>query len=327
MDAFAGLSFSSPRLLALLAAIPLVVWFLIARERTRRRAADAFASERIRGVRFPVRALRPFALSAGLILLTFALAGPRWGYQLRPVIHQEGSLLLAIDVSSSMSARDLGVSRLAGAQAIAARLLQRETRRVGLIAFESIGELIAPLTSDTAAVSDLVASLTAGEISVPGSDLGAAILTGVEYLKRSGSGPMEIVLLSDGEDQGTLLQASLGAAQEAGIPVSTITLGTTSGATIPSDRGGNLRDENGDVIQTMANPELMRHIAERTGGASVANPFDQESLHAAIGGRTDPELRADEGRTRRVPVERFQWPLAAGLLLVLGASFANRGSE
>lgn len=327
MDALAGLSFSSPRLLALLAAIPLVVWFLFARERTRRRASDAFASERIRGVRFPIRAARPLALSAGLVLLTLALAGPRWGHELRPVIHQEGSLLLAIDVSSSMSARDLGVSRLAGAQAIAGRILQRETRRVGLIAFESIGELIAPLTSDTAAVSDLVASLTAGEISIPGSDLGAAILGGVEYLKRSGSGPMEIVLLSDGEDQGTLLQASLEAAEEAGIPVSTITLGTASGATIPTEQGESLRDENGDVIRTMANPELMRSIAEQTGGAAVENPFDQESLTAAIGGRSDAELRAEQGRTRRVPVERFQWPLAAGLLLVLGASFANRGAE
>lgn len=327
MDALAGLSFSAPNLLALLAAIPLVVWFLFARERTRRRAADAFASERIRGVRFPARAIRPFALSAGLALLAIAISGPRWGFELRPVIHQEGSLLLAIDVSASMSSQDLGVSRLAAAQAVAARILDGETRRVALIAFESIGELIAPLTSDTAAVSDLVGSLTAGEISIPGSDLGAAILTGVDYLKRSGSGPLEIILLSDGEDQGTLLEAALDAASESGIPVSTITLGTEKGATIPTERGGALRDESGIVVETVANPELMRRIADETGGAAVANPFEVQSLAAAIGRRLDPELRADSARTRRVPMERFQWPLAAGVLLLLGASFANRGAE
>lgn len=328
MDAIAGLSFAEPRLLVVLAAMPLAAWFLFARERARRRTADAFVSERIRGVAFPARMLRPALLTLGLLGLALAVAGPRIGFDLVPVLREEGSTIIAIDVSSSMAAEDLGVSRLDAAQAIVRRILAGERARVALVAFESIGELIAPLTTDTQAVADLADSLSPGELAMAGSDLGAAILTATEYLVRSGSGPREIVLISDGEDQGSLAAEAIEAARKAGVRVSTITIGTEEGSTIPSRDGGEpLRDEQGEIIVTRASPASMRELAEKTGGAALVNPFDGASLAAAESRGMREQSSTEDGRTRRVPRERYQWPLAAGVILLLAGSFVNRGAE
>ncbi|HVR43959.1 MAG TPA: VWA domain-containing protein [Thermoanaerobaculia bacterium] len=315
-------------MLTLLAAIPLAAWFFIARERTRRLRSEALVSERIRGVRFPARILRPALLVAGLGCAALALATPRLGWQLVPSLHDQGAMAITIDVSSSMAAKDLGVSRLAAAQAVAKRIVQNERGRVALVAFESLGELISPLTTDTAAVSDLIDSLTAGELSVPGSDLGAAILVALEYLRKSGGRASEIVLISDGEDQGALLDQALERASELGIAISTITAGSGEPATIPlGPRGSDLRDVSGEIVRTRADPSVMERIAEQTGGTAIANPFDGDALAALGVPRSGAELEISEGRMRRIPVERYQWPLGTALLLLLAGSFLNRGAE
>ncbi|MGH9459502.1 MAG: VWA domain-containing protein [Thermoanaerobaculia bacterium] len=328
MDALAGVTFGDSGALALLAALPLVAWFAWARERARRLRADAFASERIRGVRFPARALRPLFVTLGLGLAALALSAPRFGFELRPVLHDEGTTVIAIDVSNSMAAEDIGISRLEGAKAIARRIALEEKGRVALIAFESIGVLVSPFTTDTTAVADLIDSLVPGELALPGSDLGAAILTAVDYLEKSGGGGRrEIVLISDGEDQGSLRERAVEIARERGIAVTTVAVGATEGVTIPSPRTGEpLRTEEGEIVTTRANPETLAEIAEATGGRAFVNPFDERAL-AAIAAKAPGEVTAEEGRMQRVPVERFQWPLAAGLLLLLAGSFANRGAE
>ena len=326
MDALGGLTFGERELLALLASLPLAAWFLMARERIRRRRSEAFASVRIRGLRFPARPLRPWVLLIGIAFALLALAGPRLGHELRPAMEDQGSMVIAIDVSSSMAAEDLGVSRLTAAKVVARRILTAESGRVALVAFESVGQLMSPLTTDGAAIADLVETLVPGELSIPGSDLGAAILTAVDYLERSGSGEREVVLLSDGEDQGTLLDRALLAAKEKGVRVSTVLVGSEAGATIPSGEGV-MEDEAGREVISAADPATMRRIADQTGGAFVPNPFDEASLENAVVRTTSSEISSEEGRMLRVPVERFQWPLAAAVFSFLFGSYLHRGAE
>ncbi|MCA1733247.1 MAG: VWA domain-containing protein [Acidobacteria bacterium] len=325
MDALAGVSFGEPRVLVALAALPLAAWFFFAREKVRRRRADAFASERIRGLRFPARSLRPFFLTGGLALTALALAAPHAGFELRPVLRDEGSLLIALDVSASMAAEDLGVSRLTAAKSVIRSLLAQQQGRVAVLAFESVGELLSPLTSDIAAVQDLVDSLTPGELALAGTDLGAAILRGLEYLDSREKGPRAIVILSDGEDQGGLLDKALEEAVRRQIPVSTVVLGTPAGARIPAG-DGFLVDESGRVVTTRADAAALERIARVTGGAFIPSPFERSAV-AAMESVTPAEIVTEETRTRRVPVERYQWPLALGVAFLLGASLLHRGAE
>lgn len=321
------MTFADPRLLVILAAVPLVAWFLWVRERVRRRRADSFLSVRIRGERLPARILRPWLLTLALALTAFALAGPRYGHTLRPLLHDDGATIIAVDISNSMAAEDVGVSRLSATKAIIRRVLENERGKVGLVAYERIAEVISPLTTDHGAVADLAASLSTGELERPGSNPGAAILTSIDSLVRSGSASKRILLISDGEDQADLLVRAIEAANEADVTIDTILVGTPEPAFIPLGHAGSpMVDENGDVVRTTANPAVLSHLAEATGGRFIANPFDARSI-ASVGRAAGGDIREDQEAMQRVPTERYQWPLAIAVLLLFAGSAINRGAE
>ena len=142
------MSFRVITLLWLLALVPLVLLFLVTRERLRIRGARRFAAERLRGVSNPARALRPWLITIGLALALVALAGPYAGFTLVPIVAREANRVLVIDVSNSMAAEDVGASRLSAAKAIAKRLADAQPGRTALIVFEAEPEVVSPLTTD-----------------------------------------------------------------------------------------------------------------------------------------------------------------------------------
>ena len=318
-----GLTFRSLPILALAALAPLALVFLIARERHRARLARRFVSETLRGVANPQRKLRPYLLAFGVLAAAIALAGPRAGYTMLPIQQRESNRVIAIDVSESMGAPDVGATRLDAAKAIAKRIVIADPGRVGLVIFESRAEVISPLTSDDEAVGALIDSIQTGEVSDPGTDLGAALMSATRLIDADPAQKGDIILISDGEDQGARLDEGLRKLREKGIVVSTILVGSTSGSTIPRADGGELRDDNGDIIRTYAHPEVLQHIARATDGSFYANPFgehDLDSIAAAPTGRP-------QEKNVKVPIERFQWPLALAMFALLFGSFTNRGAE
>jgi Ca-activated chloride channel homolog len=318
-----GLTFRSLPLLALAVLAPAALLFLIARERHRLRLARRFISESLRGVANPVRVVRPYLIAVSLLAAAVALAGPRMGFKVMPIEQRETNRVIAIDVSESMGARDVGASRLDAAKAIARRIIDADAGRVGLVVFEMRAEVVSPLTSDDDAVSALVASIQTGEVADPGTDLGAAVIGAIRLVDSDPTQKGDVIVISDGEDQGTRLEEALRRVRERGVTVSTILVGSTSGSTIPRADGGDLRDDNGDVIRTYAHPEVLEQIARVAGGRFYANPFaehDLDSLAAA------PSVKGRE-KNVTMPIERFQWPLALAMLALLIGSFVNRGAE
>jgi hypothetical protein len=100
-------------------------------------------------------------------------------------------------------------------------------------------------------------------------------------------------------------------------------IGTAAGSTIPRpEGGGDLVDDNGQVVTTYARPEALQKIASATGGKFYANPFGEHALDslAASGGTM-------KQRNVRVPIERYQWPLAFACVAMFLGSLANRGAE
>ena len=222
-----------------------------------------------------------------------------------------------------MLAEDVGTSRLDAAKALAKRIIAAHQGRIGLVIFEASAEVVAPLTSDGDAVAALLDSIDAGEIGLAGSDAGAALVKAARLLDADAARRGDIVLISDGEDQGTRTEEELARLASRGIAVSTIAVGTTGGATIPDPAArGPLRDDNGEVVTTAAHPETLRRIASATGGRFFDNPFGEHAL--------DP-LAASGGTLRRamvrVPIERYQWPLAFAVVFLFLGSLLNRGAE
>jgi Ca-activated chloride channel family protein len=317
-----AISFRLPQMLWLAMLVPLALIFFIARERQRIRIARQFVSERLRGVANPLRSLRPWLVALSLLGCVLALAGPEAGFRTIPIEQRESNRVIAIDVSLSMAAQDVGTSRLDAAKAIAKRIIDAQQGRVGLVVFESAAEVVSPLTSDGDAVEALLDSIQAGEVSNPGSDLSVALMAALR-LAGDTAQRGDIVVISDGEDQSTRLDDTIAKISQRGVPVSTILIGTAAGSTIPRpEGGGDLVDDNGQVVTTYARPEVLEKIAAATGGKFYANPFGEHALDslAASGGTM-------KQRNVRVPIERYQWPLAFACLFMFLGSLTNRGAE
>jgi Ca-activated chloride channel homolog len=307
----------------LLAAVPLALVFLLSRERLRTRIARRFVSERLRGSSHSMRTLRPWLLAAGAAAVILALAGPYAGFTLVPVAAREVNRVIAIDVSNSMGAEDVGTSRLSAAKAIAIRLADAQQGRVALVVFEGQPEVVSPLTTDTAAVASLIDSVVPGEVGEPGSDIGSAILAAMRLIESEPAQKADIVVISDGEEQGTRAREAIARARSRGVEVSTILVGSAAGATIPTGNGP-LRDTSGEVVTTYARSEVMREVARETGGMALENPFAAHALDP-LAGRASAATKKET--QVRLPVDRFQWPLALAFVALFGGSLINRGAE
>lgn len=318
-----AITFRDPSLLWLLLAVPVIVWFCVAMERRRSQVGRRFVSERLRGVANPLRILRPWMLGLAALFAVVALAGPEAGFTVKSIEQRESARVIAIDVSLSMAAEDVGASRLDAARAIARRIVEAQQGRIGLVIFESSAEVVSPLTSDDEAVESMLDTIEAGEVSAPGTDFGAALTQCQKLVEGDATQRGDIVLISDGEDQGNRTDEVTARLKARGIVVSTIVLGTTRGSTIPrGPRGAPLQDDQGEVVTTSAHPEALQRIASQTGGRFYTNPFgehDLDSLAESKGGLRKKEVR--------IPIERYQWPLGAALLFVFAGSLANRGAE
>lgn len=317
------MSFRFATLLWLLAIVPFALAFLLTRERTRQRIARRFVSERLRRGSNRARTFRPWLIGLALAFAVLALAGPHAGYRMVPIVAREANRVLVIDVSNSMAAEDVGTSRLSAAKALAMRLADAQEGRVALVVFEAEPEVVSPLTTDTEAVASLIDTIVPGEIGEPGSDLGSAILAALRLIETDAAQKADIVVLSDGEERGSRVDEAVQHAKSRGVEVSTIVVGSAQGSTIPT-ANGPLRDETGDVVTTYARTEAMSAVARGTGGTMLENPFAARAL--------DPLLRnAKAGAQRetraRVPIDRYQWPLALAFAALFGGSLLHRGAE
>ena len=317
------MSFRSPEWLWVLAGVPLLVPFLVARERRRAHVARRFVSERLRGVANPLRAARPWVLALAAAAASLALAGPYAGFTTVEVSTREANRVIAIDVSQSMAAEDLGTSRLAAAKAVAKRIIERHHGRIGLIAFEAGAEVISPLTGDTEAVLSLLETLQPGEIGRPGSDLGTAVIAALRLIEADAGQKADVIVMSDGEDQGRRIDEAVHRARVRGVIVSGIVVGGAEGSTIPA-REGALRDSSGEVVITYARSDILQRLASGTGGTVLANPFSEHALDPLLARTVAGAQRTSEVR---VPIDQFQWPLAVAFAAFFCASLLNRGAE
>jgi Ca-activated chloride channel homolog len=224
---------------------------------------------------------------AGVAVLAIAVAGPVASV---PVSRAAGTVILAIDVSGSMTASDVAPSRLAAAKKAALSFInaQPDNVDIGVVAFQQGGLEAALPTADHAIVSAAVRRLKAAG----GTSLGDAILASLSAIThktvaigRGGSEPdigfwpsATIVLLSDGQneagaasstgtDPGTDAAASV--AEKAGVHIDTVGVGTTAGTTVVVD---------GYHLFTALDPAALKSISQATGGtyhpASDASELD-----------------------------------------------------
>jgi Ca-activated chloride channel homolog len=227
-------------------------------------------------------------VSLSIIAVLLAFAGPKVQYE-KIVFDRSGiNLVLGIDVSKSMLAEDVDLpeegerlfsvhNRLNRARYVALNFLSYlHGERAGGFVFSGSGVEVIPLTRDYGYGRYVLKHVNPSDITVPGSDLGAAIRTGVAMLEGAAtSGIKRMVLLSDGEDitpdKSTIYEAAKLAASK-GIIIYTVGIGMGKGVLIPMrDQSGEIQDyytaEDGSNLKTRLEQDTLKTIASLTKGA------------------------------------------------------------
>ncbi len=253
--------------------------------------------------------------------LLLALARPRWGFDWEEVRQRGLDIVVAIDTSKSMLAEDITPNRLARAKLAALDLMQQaKSDRLALVAFAGGAFLQCPLTIDDAAFRQSVEALDVNIIPQGGTALAEAIDTAVTAFKE-GDNYKIMVLFTDGEDQDPGATKAAEKAAKSGMQIFTIGVGTAEGEILrmkdAKGRTDYLRDDQGNVVKSHLNETLLQQIAGATKGfylplrgAKTIDTLYQEGLAPL------PKADSQQRLIKRYR-ERFHWPLAIGILLLL----------
>jgi Ca-activated chloride channel family protein len=327
-----NLQFQYPWVLLLLWIVPVVglVWRLLSKRQTLGRTfVSPFMAAKLAPPSSPARRDWQLAfLMTGLLLALIALARPQWGTKNETVYQRGRDLLVVLDVSRSMLATDVHPSRLGRAKVDLLDLIrQLRGDRVGLLAFRGRPLLLCPLTTDYGFLSQTLEG-TGVDSAPPGeTDIGDAILEALKTFQGDTGSHKAIVLVSDGEDLAGKSAEAAAKAKEQGGAIFTVGFGSTEGAPVPSatDKKETMNFQ-GQAVVSKLNHEILRDIAEKTGGAYVpvglANVKLGDLYRTHLSRITARDL---EESVQRRTVERYQWFLFPALLCFLAVAFFSRG--
>ncbi|MGC3988718.1 MAG: VWA domain-containing protein [Chthoniobacteraceae bacterium] len=320
------MSFAHPLWLLALALIPLLmVLYWRAQQQAKlhlKNLVPPRLQERLAGsVHRGRRALRFLLLMVALGLGIIAVAQPRYGTIENHVERKGRDVLFAIDTSKSMLSNDTAPDRLTRAKLAAEDLLNTlQGDRAGLIAFAGSAFLQAPMTIDYNAVRDSIDSLDTNIIPQGGTDITGAIQAAGDAFGKGESSNRALIIFSDGEDlQDDAVQAAKDVAGK--IRIFTVGIGTTQGSLIPvpNESGGTdfVKDESGNLVKSHLDPSRLQQIAEATGGfyLQLGDSFDDMNRLYTQGIAKLAEQNIDARLSSR-PIERYQWPLGAALLIL-----------
>jgi Ca-activated chloride channel family protein len=213
-------------------------------------------------------------LGLGLFLLLIAAAGPQCGERTELVKRTGIDLVIALDASNSMLARDVKPSRIERAKLEVTALLERlNGDRVGLVVFAGDAFIQCPLTTDYGAARLFLRAVAPVSMATQGTAIADALYEAREVLEGGGRGDAgkAVLLITDGEDQRGDAMAAASALGEAGIRIFAVAVGGTEGEPIPVLDGlGNLtgykKDKEGRTILTRTDVQGLRELTARGNG-------------------------------------------------------------
>ncbi|NHF58867.1 VWA domain-containing protein [Flavobacteriaceae bacterium TP-CH-4] len=318
---FENIEFANPEFFWLLLLLPVaVLWYFFKRHEQnaslRISSIQGFAKEgilpRLKPVLFVFRLL---ALAAIIV----AMARPQTeDISTRTKTTKGIDIVMAIDVSSSMLARDLKPNRLAALKKVAADFIKkRPNDRIGLVAYAGEGYTKTPITSDKSIVLNALREITYGQLN-DGTAIGMGLATSVNRLKESKAISKIIILLTDGVNNSGFIEPQTAAdlAVEFDIKTYTIGLGTNGNALSPIAYNADGSFRYG-MRQVEIDEELLKDIAKSTGGRyfRATNNEKLEEIYDEINKLEKTEI--EEFKYYKYEEKFRPWVLLAGALLLI----------
>jgi Ca-activated chloride channel family protein len=269
-------------LLALIAAAAMAV--LVARAQRSRSSWEAIIDGDLREALIE-RTLKkgglllPVLTGLALAIASVALAGPTWQRLPQPIDQKTDALVIVLDLSLSMYAKDVAPSRLVRARHAITDILRARTEGfTGLVAYAGDAHTVAPLTDDVGTIENLLASLTPEMMPVLGSNPKQALQLGRTLMQNAGMTQGRFLLVTDGVDR--IVDVSMEASPN--FPISILGVGTAEGAPIPLDfvdqPGRFLTDRQGNTIVAKLDDKRLEALAQMCNGRYETASADDANI-------------------------------------------------
>ena len=323
-----------------LAVCAALVWLYRRFDARQRTALTTFASSHLLGqltASFSTarRTLKRVLYVAAVACVFAALARPQWGFRWEEAKRKGIDILFAVDTSKSMLAQDVKPDRITRAKLAVTDLVGKlDGDRVGLIAFAGDAFLQSPLTLDYDAFRQSLDALDVGIVPRGGTDVASAIQEAQVAFGPDTRNQKILVLITDGEDLEAKGVDAAKAAAKNGLKVYTIGVGSTTGELIPvpDDNGGTnfLKDDAGNYVKSHLDESTLKQIAGATDALYAPLGQQGQGLEMVYEHALAPLPKQElASRLQKVMIERFQWPLALGIVLLVAEMFigTRKGRE
>ena len=256
-----------------------------------------------------------------ILFSTIALVNPKIGTELKTVKREGVDIVFALDVSKSMLAEDIAPNRLEKAKRIVSEIINTlNNDRVGVIAYAATALLILPITDDYSTAKTFLQSLNTDMLSSQGTAIIQSINLAQKFYDDEDQTNRVLCILSDGEDHEVERQNLLELAEQSGITIITIGLGSVKGAPIPIKENNIVKsykkDENGDVVVTKLNTQLLNTIANSSSGIYIEG-INTELVVEEISKRLkEMDKKEFESKQFVAYKDQFQWFISFAILFL-----------
>jgi len=256
-----------------------------------------------------------------ILFSTIALVNPKIGTELKTVKREGVDIVFALDVSKSMLAEDIAPNRLEKAKRIVSEIINTlNNDRVGVIAYAATALPILPITDDYSTAKTFLQSLNTDMLSSQGTAIIQSINLAQKFYDDEDQTNRVLCILSDGEDHEVERQNLLELAEQSGITIITIGLGSVKGAPIPIKENNIVKsykkDENGDVVVTKLNAQLLNTIANSSSGIYIEG-LNTELVVQEISKRLkEMDKKEFESKQFVAYKDQFQWFISFAILFL-----------
>jgi Ca-activated chloride channel family protein len=292
LQSIPGLKLDKPQFLILFAIAPVLtlIFFLILL--WKKSVLSKFSSLAMlqylapdRSIGKPVFKFILFRLA--LFFLTIALINPMSGSKMAEAKYEGIDLMIALDVSNSMLAEDIKPNRLTRSKRGISQLIDKlHGDRLGIIVFAGNAYVQLPITTDYSAARLFLSTIDEKVVPVQGTAIGAAIDLSMESFDFENATQKAIIIISDGENHEDDAIEAARKAQEKGVIIHTIGMGSAQGAPLPVYQGkqqtGYRKDNAGSTVISRLDEKMLQDIATAGGGIFVRATTARSGLNILL---------------------------------------------
>lgn len=321
------LRFEHPYFLYALALVPILLVLQFMLNKWRKKVLNTLGSTRIINTMLPNVSIAKFRLKGVFFILSIAslviaMANPQIGSKLEEVKAEGIEIMIALDLSNSMLAEDVAPNRLnAAKQSISRFIDQLKNDKIGIVVFAGEAYTQLPITSDYAAAKLFLSTINTNIVPTQGTAIGSAIDLCAEAFNYENPVGKTILVITDGENHEDDAKEAAARANQNGVIVHTIGIGSESGAPIPVYKNGVKqgfrKSKSGETVVTILNPSMLAEVAAAGGGQSLIVQNSSASLNAILSSINTMQKAELGSKVFTDYEDRFQLFIALACVLLL----------